>query len=198
MRRISIVIAIMMLVAVLSACGAPAPVANDDGATDQAVPVEEAVEEIEEEVFGPFGEKDMIFVNDGVEYPISTPAQPLLEAFGDGYEEIVADSCLYDGYDKQFIYDFATINTYPIEGADMIDEIYIYGGDFVTNRGIALGDTLEMVIEAYGEGGFEEGSSYVYALSGDQEDNASQRLFFDLTDGVITGISYYGANNNTP
>ena len=172
MKKIGIVFVIIMLGVWFAACGAPAPAPA-----------------------APFGEADMIFAHDGVEYPISTSAAPLLKVFGDDYEEIVADSCLYVGEDKQFIYDFASISTYPIEGEDMIDEIYIYGGDFVTNRGIALGDTLEEVIEAYGEGGFEEGISYVYALSGDPLDTQSQRLYFDLTDGIVTGISYFGANN---
>ncbi len=194
MKKISIVLIVLMVAAFLAACGAPAPVAVDSTA-DQEASVEEAVDEVIEEVFGPFNENDLTFVNDGVEYPISTPAQPLLDLFGSDFEEIVAPSCSFVGEDKQFIYDFATVYTYPMDGVDMIDEVYIYGGDFVTNRGIALGDTLDMVIEAYGEGGFEDGPSFVYALSGDPKDMASQRLYFELTDGVITGISYYGANS---
>lgn len=193
MRKISIVLIILMVSALLAACGAPAPAAveiSDENETR----VEEAVEEIAEEVFGPFGENDMIFVHDGVEYLISTPAQPLLDLFGSDYEKIVAPSCSFVGEDKQFIYDFATVYTYPMDGVDLINEVYIYGGDFVTGRGIALGDTRQMVIEAYGEGGFEDGESYVYALNGDPEDATSPRLYFDFTDGVVSGISYFGAN----
>ncbi len=193
MKKISIVLIVLMLTAFLAACGAPAPVAVDSTA-DQDASVEETVEEIAEEVFGPFNENDLTFVNDGVEYPISTPAQPLLDLFGSDYEEIVAPSCSFVGEDKQFIYDFATVYTYPMDGVDLINEVYIYGGDYVTNRGIALGDTRQMVIEAYGEGGFEDGESYVYAISGDPEDASSPRLYFDFTDGVVSGISYFGAN----
>lgn len=194
MKKICIVSVTLLLAVFLAACGAQAPAAVDDSAIEQDTAAEETAAE---EITGPFNENDMIFAHDGVEYPISTPAQPLLDMFGSDYELVVAPSCVYgeDGDDKQFIYDFATVNTYPMDGEDIIDEIYIYGGDYVTSRGIALGDTLEMVIEAYGEGGFEDGESYVYALSGDQKDMASQRLYFEMTDGVVTGISYYGANN---
>jgi hypothetical protein len=195
MKNICIVLVIIMVSALLVACGAPAPVAKEDNTDNQEPAEQEVVQETQEETFGTFGEQDMIFVHEGVKYPISTPAQPLLDLFGTNYEEIVAPSCSFIGEDKQFIYDFATIFTYPMDNVDFIDEVYIYGGDFVTNRGIALGDTFKMVIEAYGEGGFEDGASYVYALNGDKTDMATQRLYFELTDGIVTGISYYGANN---
>ncbi|MBT3318873.1 MAG: hypothetical protein HN948_00465 [Clostridia bacterium] len=194
MKKISIVIVIVMLAAVFTGCGAPAPTVTQDNTANEEAPIDEAVEETQEEDFGPFNENDLTFVHEGVQYPISTPAKPLLDLFGTDFEEIVAPSCSFVGEDKQFIYDFATVYTYPMDGVDLINEVYIYGGDFVTGRGIALGDTLEMVIEAYGEGGFEDGESYVYAVGGDPDDATSPRLYFDITDGVVSGISYFGAN----
>lgn len=193
MRKFSVVLIILLVAAFFAACSAPVPAA-EERSDDQETPAKEAVEEIAEAVIGPFGESDMIFVHEGEDYVISTPAQPLLDLFGSDYEEIVAPSCSFVGEDKQFIYDFATVYTYPMDGVDMINEVYIYGGDFVTGRGIALGDTRQMVIAAYGEGGFEDGESYIYALNGDSEDATSPRLYFDFTDGVLSGISYFGAN----
>ena len=45
---------------------------------------------------------------------------------------------------------------------DMINEIYIYGGEYTTSRGIGIGATLDEVKAAYGDTGFQEGNSYVY------------------------------------
>jgi len=143
---------------------------------------------------GPFSEADMVFVNNGAGYPISTDVTPLLNLFGEGYEVIAAPSCAFTGEDKQFIYDFATIYTYPMDGIDMINEIYIYGGEYTTSRGIGIGATLDEVKAAYGDTGFQEGNSYVYVVSGTMENTSSPKLYFELTDGVVSGISYFGAN----
>ena len=143
---------------------------------------------------GPFSEEDMVFVYNGVGYPISSDASALLEAFGQGYEEITAPSCAFVGEDKQFIYDFVTIYTYPMDDVDLINEIYIYGGDYTTSRGIGLGATIDEVKAEYGDGGIEQGNSYVYVVSGSIEDTSSPKLYFELTNGVVSGISYFGAN----
>ena len=142
---------------------------------------------------GPFNEADMVFVYNGIGYPISSDVTPLLSLFGEEYDYIPAPSCAFVGEDKQFIYDFATIYTYPMDGVDMINEIYIYGGSYTTSRGIGLGASLEEIKAAYGEAGVEQGSSYYYAV-GAADDLSSPRLTFELTNGVVSGISYFGAN----
>ena len=183
-----------MLIFGFAACGG-AQVADDGGSTATSDETAQAVQETEqEEVSGPFGKADMVFVHEGKSYPISSDAAPLLEVFGSDYEVITAPSCAFEGEDKQFIYDFAEVFTYPDGDTDLINEIYVFDGDFTTGRGISLGDTLEAVIEAYGEGGFEQGDTYVYPLSGSMEDAGSQRLTFELTDGKVSGISWFGAN----
>ena len=196
MKKLFIILITFTLILSFAACSSQEAPADSD--RQEAADMQESEDtQTAEDISGPFNENDMIFEYNGVSYPISTEAQPLLDVFCSDYEEITAPSCSFDGEDKQFIYDFATVYTYPVDGVDLINEIYVYDGDFTTNRGISLGDTLDDVIEAYGEGGFEDGTSYVYALSGDPEDMQSQRLYFELTDGVVSGISYYGANGIT-
>jgi len=185
MKKIIMFLIIGVLLFGMMACDNNAEVANEEASVQQ---------EQFEFPTGPFNEKDMIFVHNRVTYPISTDVTPLLQLFGSEYEEITAPSCAFAGEDKQFVYDYAKVYTYPMEAVDMINEIYIYGGEYKTSRGIGMGSTLEEVKATYGDGGFEQGSSYVYVVSGSIEDTTSQKLYFELIDGVVSGISYFGAN----
>ena len=148
-----------------------------------------------EELTGAFSEEDLIFVLDGVEYPLNSDAAPLILAFGEDYELTSAPSCAYIGEDKWFDYSFGSVSTYPMDDKDLIDEIYFYDGDYTTRRGIGIGSTLADVKEKYGEDGFEQDDMWVYVLSGDINDLQSPKLYFELSDDVVSGISYYAASN---
>jgi len=145
-------------------------------------------------VAGQFGENDLIFIYNGSAYPLNSDAAKLLEALGEDYETTTAPSCVYVGEDKQFDFKNMSIFTYPTDGKDLIDDIYFYGGDFETPKGIRIGSTLEEVKAQYGEGE-KVGSSYVYALSGSAKDLKSPKLTFEMSDGIVSGISFYAASN---
>lgn len=148
-----------------------------------------------EELTGAFTEEDLVFVLDGVEYPLNSDAAPLIAAFGEDYELTSAPSCAYVGEDKWFDYSFGSISTYPMDDKDLIDEIYFHDGDYTTRRGIGIGSTLSEVKEKYGEDGFEQDGMLIYVLSGDINDLQSPKLYFELTDDVVSGISLYAASN---
>ena len=97
---------------------------------------------------------------------------------------------MYVGEDKMFEYGEITILTYPMDGKDLIDEIYFTGGDFETGKGIKIGSTLEEVKAAYGENGFDKDGSYVYFLSGDVNDLKSPQLIFELSDGIVSAHQF--------
>lgn len=185
MKKTIIILIIGILALSMVACGTT-EVVSDEANVQEQPPVQVPT--------GPFNEADMIFVHESVSYPISTDASKLLAVFGTEYEEIAAPSCAFEGEDKQFVYSFATVYTYPMGDVDMINEIYISSGDYKTSRGIGIGSTLEEIIAVYGDGGFEQGNSYVYVVSGSIEDTTSQRLYFDLTDAAVSSFSYFGAN----
>lgn len=144
---------------------------------------------------GKFSEKDLVFMFKGTQYPLNSDAAPLLEAFGPDYKETKAPSCAYIGEDKVFEYDFAAIYTYPLDGKDLIDEIDFFKGEYITNRGVGLGSTLAEVKSKYGSEGFDIDGMYTFVLSGKADDLKSPKLYFELTDGIVTGISYYAASN---
>lgn len=184
MRKIAIFLLIAVMAMYMIACSSDAPTEETT-----AEPIEAFIAPT-----GDFNEADMVFVHNNVTYPISTDVTPLIQLFGD-YDEIVCPSCAFEGEDKTFIFKDAEVYTYPIEGIDMINEIYILGGDYTTSRGIGIGSTMDEVKSAYGEVGFEQGMSYVYVVSGSIEDTMSQRLYFDFDEnGLVKSFSYYGAN----
>ncbi len=185
MKKITLFIIISLLIFSMGACTNPVNSENTETQTPQQqfeVPT------------GAFNERDMIFVYNGIPYPISSDSALLLEALGEQYEEMASPSCAFVGEDKKFIYDNITVYTYPDGEKDLINEIYFYGGNYTTSRGISLGNSLEQVKSVYGEGGFEQGNNYIYVVSGSIEDTMSPKLYFELTDGIVSGISFFGAN----
>ena len=185
MKRILIAI-LLCTVLILSACSSDAqPTPQGEATPDKPVAI------------GIFTESDLVFAVESSEFPLNSDVAPLLEAFGKDYDLTTAPSCVYDGEDKVFDYSFASIFTYPTDGKDLIDEIYIFGEDYKTNKGIGIGSTLDEIKAQYGDGGFLVDSTYFYVLSGDVEDLKSPKLYFDLSEDKVIGISYYAASNIT-
>lgn len=177
MKRV-LLITLMTAVLLLGACG---------GGAEEPISQDEAVT-------GEFSESDLTFVYNGAEYPLNSDAAPLLEAFGSDYEVTTAPSCVYVGEDKLFEYADVSICTYPLDGKDLIDDIYIMGGEYGASKGIKIGSSMQEVIEQYGQGENDSGD-IVYALSGSKDDPKSPKLTFELTDNVVSGISFYAASN---
>ena len=184
----------IVLAGMLAACAGNT--AQDSTAAGQSEATSaETQSAAESAVVGAFSEADLVFVMDGVSYPLDTDAAPLLEAFGPDYEMTAATSCRYVGEDKMFIYDFATVYTYPIDGKDMIDEIYIQDGDYTTAKDIGIGSTLDEVKAAYGEGGFDIDGAYTYLVSGDPNNKKCAQLYFEVMDDEVVAFGYYAASN---
>ncbi|MFA5676397.1 MAG: hypothetical protein WDA65_07740 [Christensenellales bacterium] len=144
---------------------------------------------------GTFGAADLAFEIDGQKFPLRTSVAPLLAALGDDYDMESGPSCLYEGEDKQFYYDNVFIFTFPMDGEDLIDQLCISGGEYTTAKGIGIGSTLEDIEAKYGTDWFDIDGECVYVVSGNPDDLSSQKLFFELEDGKVSGFTYYGAAN---
>jgi hypothetical protein len=180
------------LAMLLSACSQPAGPAQISPA---ATPSAEAPAASTPEPGSPLTEEDLVFALDGKQYRIKTDVQPLLEALGPDYKMEASPSCLFVGEDKVFTYADVVITTNPIDGKDIIDEIDLKTAKYATLRGIRVGDTPEQVKAAYGENCTDDGYIITYYLSGVLDDLKSPQLYFELEDGKVKSIGFYGASN---
>lgn len=141
-------------------------------------------------------EKDLGVLVDGVFYPVLQPVDALMAALGEPQETIASPSCVFEGEDFEFDYAFGSLFTSPIDGANVWYEFYIFDAGMATTRGLAVGDSVERMLELYGDGYYCEGEGmYTYSLSGDPEDYASPCLIFETDGGVITTIDVYYPTN---
>lgn len=139
---------------------------------------------------GMFSDKDLVFPYEGQEFGLLSDVTVLLTAVGEGYVETAAPSCTFEGEDKNFKYTGLEIMTNPIDGKDLINEIVVTSSDFVSPRGIKVGDPEDAVIAAYGEG-YDDQGVRTYVVSGDFEDYESDRMFISIKDGKVEYISYF-------
>jgi hypothetical protein len=83
-----------------------------------------------------------------------------------------------------YTYDGYSLQTYRQEEADILSMIIIESADYATDKGVRVGDTLDTVIAAYGEGAEETQYYVTYTLS------PSVTLTFSLTDDGVSAIEY--------
>lgn len=100
-----------------------------------------------------------------------------------------ADSCMFDGTDKEFASETLLLATYPIGpgGADALETIYVIGGEYVTARGIGLGATREAVIAAYGDGYTMDYDQMRYAI-GDPLETPMLVFILDLETDTVAAF----------
>ena len=141
-------------------------------------------------------EKDMGVVVGGVFYSAYSPAGLLVTALGAPDEIVSSPSCVFEGEDFEYNYAFGSIDSSPIDGEDIWYDFYIFDVGVTTTRGLSVGDSVEKMLELYGESYYSEGEGmYTYSLSGDPEDMASPCLIFESADGFITAMDIYFPTN---
>lgn len=143
-------------------------------------------------------EKDMGFVVNGVYYQTYSPVEGLLAALGEPVEIISSPSCVFVGEDFEYDYEYGSIFSSPIDEQNIWYEFYIFDVGVTTTRGLAVGDTVEKMLELYGENYYSEGEGmYTYSLSGDPEDYSSPCLIFETEEDIVIAIDvYYPTNVN--
>lgn len=128
-------------------------------------------------------DKGYIFVYKDIVIEIDSPADSVLEQLGDANSYFEAPSCAFNGIDKIYTYNSFELDTYPIEGEDFISSVLFKDDSITTMEGIGIGDSLEKLIETYGENLIEENGMVVYCKAG-------MKLCFILEDDFISSIEY--------
>lgn len=107
---------------------------------------------------------------------------PVIEALGEPVSYFEAASCAFEGLDKIYTYQGYEIDTYPVQDRDLVSAVILKDDTVATAEGICIGDTLEKLLEAYGEG-VQENGMLVYARDG-------MKLCFILQEDSVISIEY--------
>lgn len=185
MKRIVLTVlsAMLMLTLVfsLSGCKSSETPAASQAATEAAQ--EQPAKEAQEEAAIPA--EDTVFTYNGTAVELNGDAEAILAALGEPESSSSQLSCHGEGEDKTYVYGGFTVNTYPLDGADRILEVVVFGGDIPTSRGVQVGDSVDKVTETYGDGYRSIGMYYAY------EAGEGKSLQFFIENDVVQEIDYY-------
>jgi hypothetical protein len=167
----------------LTSCGGNEQPAPTGPAAQTEAPVVNAASEPQVESEGPNAD-GYIFVYDNENVYMGEDMSAVLTRLGEPKTALEAPSCAFPGeIDKVYGYAGANILTYPDDGVDYVYMVNYMDDSITTPEGIRLGDTLDDVTAAYGDGYTEEMSQYTYT-------KGDTYLKFLLADGVIISITY--------
>lgn len=126
--------------------------------------------------------KGYVFVTGGVTVEMDGDMAPVLAALGEPASYFEAASCAFEGLDKIYTYNGFEIDTYPAQDTDLVSAVILKDDSVTTAEGICIGDSLEKLLAAYGEGNRENGM-LVYEKDG-------MKLCFILQDDSVISIEY--------
>ncbi len=126
--------------------------------------------------------KGYVFMTGGITVEMDGDMNPILAALGEPVSYFEAASCAFEGLDKTYTYNGFEIDTYPAQDKDLISAVILKDDSVTTAEGICIGDSLEKVQGAYGEGEQENGM-VVYEKDG-------MKLCFILQEDSIVSIEY--------
>ena len=107
------------------------------------------------------------------------------ESLGIGDEESYSEiaSCAFEGLDKTYTYANYEITTYPDGDKDRIYTIYFLNTEAKTEEGVSVSDSLEKMLQVYGDNYEIQGNQYTYT-------KGKTQLQFIVENDVITSIQY--------
>lgn len=155
MRKLIAMLALLVLVLTLTACGSDAEMNADLVITRAAEETEIAQEEnIQEESV----KEEFCFVAEGVELIPGSDFDPTV--LPEAVSLYTVPSCAIEGTDNVYNYETFEITAYDDGTGEVIYSIYIIDPNTTTPEGLALGDGLDRVLELYGDGYQLNGAAY--------------------------------------
>ena len=157
MRKLIAMLALLTLVFALAACGAEAEsnadlvITRGTEATEIAQETKEA-EVVEAKVYS--------FTAEGVELIPGADFDPAV--LPEAASLYTVPSCAIEGPDNVYNYESFEVTAYNDGTGEVIYSIYILDPNITTAEGLALGDSLERVVELYGAEYRQNGTAYDY------------------------------------
>jgi len=107
----------------------------------------------------------------------------VIGALGEPIGFFEAPSCAFDGIDRIYAYPGVQIHTYPKGEEDHVHTVSLRDDSVMTEGGIYLGASLNMVALAYGD-------DYEFDTGMYQYTRGRTTLAFYIEDNMVTGITY--------
>lgn len=131
---------------------------------------------------GSEGGQGYLFAVQGVTIGVDADAAPVLEQLGESVSYFEAPSCAFEGLDKTYTYNGFELDTYPAGEKDCVSAVVLKDDSVATQEGIAIGDSLEKLQQAYPEGKQQEGMVVC--------EKGGMKLCFILQDDEVKSIEY--------
>ena len=160
MRKLIAMLALLVLVFALAACGAEseeALVITRSTEVTEAADQETQAEEIADVTI-------YSFTAEGVELVPGADFDPAV--LPKAASQYTVPSCAIEGTDNVYNYTNYEITAYNDGSGEVIYSIYIINPNITTDEGLALGDSLDKVVEIYGDGYTVSGTAYDYSSEG--------------------------------
>lgn len=175
MRKISKVLLLCVILAVLTACGKEATPAGNlaqeinigagsSGNAEKGGDKEdgEAEQESEASAREKSNEEEGVFsfLYEGVTL---VPGEVFNQSVLPGYADVSeVPSCAFDGSDNVYNYEAFELTAYIEDDGEHVYSIYFMDPNLPTTEGLCLGDTVDDMKSLYGEGYEAEGTTYTY------------------------------------
>ena len=134
---------------------------------------------------GVIPESDVVFNYNGAKVELNTPIDDMLTAIGQANEVSSQLSCHGEGEDKTYSYNGFVVNSYPLDGKDYVMEVVVSEAGIPTSKGVAVGDPVSKVTEAYGDNYKAVGVYYSYDAGN------KKSLQFLIENDTVSEIDYF-------
>lgn len=192
-KKTKVILAAAGLTAVLIGCGQDAKViegevktmegaaSQDQDASGEEKEASDVKSETEAEETPQY--KGYVFIYDGVVVEMDADAAPIVETLGDASSYFEAPSCAFEGIDKIYTYGSFELDTYPMKDKDYVSTVIFKDDTITTPESVGIGDSVEKMVEVYGEDSVSENGMTVYKKD-------DMKLCFIIQDDSIASIEY--------
>lgn len=128
-------------------------------------------------------ENSFAFSANGKKISLDQDMSEVKEMLGTEKSYSEAASCAFEGLDKTYYYGSFYVETYPDGDKDKVNMIWFADDTVSTQEGISIGDSVDKVKEAYGDGK-EVGANGLEYVSG------NTKITFIIDNDTVSQITY--------